>query len=128
MKYFLRWSWRRNLHVPVLIALELIVVILYAYYVRFDGPLSQVRQDWLFLMLIFFVGQERWNTVHSLFNDVHVSLEKIEFISNAFKTFLLGDGFPRYCLHTDLPQQLQHHCRLLQLVAGLSGGAVVYSR
>ena len=52
-KYFLSWSWRRNLHVPVLIALEIIVVILYAYYVRFDSPLAQVRQDSLSRMFIF---------------------------------------------------------------------------
>ena len=50
-KYFLSWSWRRNLHVPVLIALEVAMGLLYAYYVRFDSPISQVSQQKSFLFL-----------------------------------------------------------------------------
>ena len=38
---------------PVLIALEIIVVILYAYNVRFDSPLAQVREDSHYRMFIF---------------------------------------------------------------------------
>ena len=80
LKYFLDWSWRRNLHVPVLIALEIITVLLYAFYVRFDSPLSQ----------------ERWNTLNPLFNDVHVMV----FLGIAFiLTFVNNYGLTSICFN-----------------------------
>ena len=80
LKYFLGWSWRRNLHVPVLICLEIITVLLYAYYVRFDSPLSQ----------------ERWNTLNPLFNDVHVMV----FLGIAFiLTFVNNYGLTSICFN-----------------------------
>ena len=80
LKYFLGWSWRRNLHVPVLISLEIITVLLYAFYVRFDSPLSQ----------------ERWNTLNPLFNDVHVMV----FLGIAFiLTFVNNYGLTSICFN-----------------------------
>ena len=80
MKYFLDWSWRRNLHVPVLISLEIITVLLYAFYVRFDSPPSQ----------------ERWNTLNPLFNDVHVMV----FLGIAFiLTFVNNYGLTSICFN-----------------------------
>ena len=79
-KYFLTWSWRRNLHIPVLIGLEIIIVLLYAFYVRFDSPLSQ----------------ERWNTLNPLFNDVHVMV----FLGIAFiLTFLNNYSITAVCFN-----------------------------
>ena len=80
LKYFLDWTWRRNLHVPVLIGLEILTVLLYAFYVRFDNPLSQ----------------ERWNTLNPLFNDVHVMV----FLGIAFiLTFVNNYGLTSICFN-----------------------------
>ena len=80
LKYFLDWTWRRNLHVPVLIGLEILTVLLYALYVRFDNPLSQ----------------ERWNTLNPLFNDVHVMV----FLGIAFiLTFVNNYGLTSICFN-----------------------------
>ena len=65
---------------PVLIGLEIITVLLYAYYVRFDSPLSQ----------------ERWNTLNPLFNDVHVMV----FLGIAFiLTFVNNYGLTSICFN-----------------------------
>ena len=41
--YFLNWPWRKNFHVPLLVIIQIILLILYAVFVRFnDAPWSQV--------------------------------------------------------------------------------------
>ena len=43
--YLLNWPWRKNFHVPLLVVIEIILLVLYARYVKFnDAPWSQVRQ------------------------------------------------------------------------------------
>ena len=43
--YLLNWPWRKNFHVPLLLLIQIILLILYALFVKFnDDPWTEVGQ------------------------------------------------------------------------------------
>ena len=69
------WPWRRSLHIPVIIVLEVIIILFYSLFVKFDTE----------------VTQEKFNTTIPLFTDVHVMVYiGIGFILTFLKNYSLS--------------------------------------